>query len=366
MKGTPLAFLTASLLACDPAPKPDPQGTKSDPDAVAGETGDGARPTPDPASGPPQPFLPKTAIPTIRVTAPTGECPDLPPPGKDVSEGAARLATILRAFACDPSLYAQPLTAVREKLGLPDGITVTFNAPGGVSVETTESVPVAELAAALGIEKPVARLQWNAYHDSWWLGSNPDTGELDRFGPGVISIGVDLEADEHDPPGKVVPMPAEPGAAKWFGIALPDTQVMMEPDPEGLQQLVAAMRVLADDPARLAKEPTDVERELSLAGERFRVARTSLHSGETKIDGISLQPMRTKIPADEFATALGLEGARAENVNREHDLWNMEVGGTTEFRWEGVTVSVDVEPVDKDDQTTTLVGATVEFVSIRP
>jgi hypothetical protein len=322
-------------------------------------------PTPEPTPTPiEQPFVPSTPVAPITVTAPAFECPPLP---DSITGSSAEIARVLRRLSCEPELFGLSATELAAKLELPTGVTVHFSDPAAITVEIATMPPVTELAAALGIDKPVARLQWNAYHDQWWLGSNPDTGELDRYRPGVINIQVLNEAHESDPPGKVVPLTAEmPAVSGHVMVGMPDGVIALGPDAEAVTQLASAMRILANKPAMLAEAPEAVAEQLKLTGERFRVARTSLHGEGTKIDGISIQPMRTKIPADALATALGLVDARAASINREHDVWNIEVGSTTNVPWNGIVLEIDVDPVEKGDKTTTLVGATVEFISMLP
>lgn len=344
-------------------------GSKPDENASANTYGKATQPakpepTPEPQPTPVEPFVPKTALAPIEVNAPAFECPALP---ESISGPSIEIARVLRRLACEPELFGLSADDLAAKLELPVGVAVSFTDPAAVMVEITNMPPVTELAAALGIDKPVARLQWVAYHDQWWLGSNPETGELDRYRPGVINIQVLHEAEESDPPGKVVPLTAEMKATSGHVmVGMPDGVVNLAPDPEAVTQLATAMQILAAKPAMLAEEPEAVAEQLKLAGERFRVARTSLHGDGTKIDGISFQPLRTVIPADALATALGLVDARAASINREHDVWKIEAGSTTAIPWKGLELAIDVEPLEKRDKTTTLAGATVEFITILP
>jgi hypothetical protein len=354
-----LGFL---LCSCTPsAPDGNTSVTTDNKDAQPAKP----EPTPEPQPTPvEQPFVPSTPVAPITVTAPAFECPPLP---DSITGPSAEIARVLRRLACEPELFGLSATDLATKLELPTGVTLHFTDPAAVSVEIATMPPVTELAAALGIDKPVVRLQWVAYHDQWWLGSNPDTGELDRYRPGVINIQVLHSAEQSDPPGKVVPLTAEmPATSGHVMVGMPDGVITLGPDAEAVTQLATAMQILAAKPAMLAQEPGSVTEQLKLTGERFRVARTSLHGGGGKIDGISIQPLRTKIPADALATALGLVDAKAASINREHDVWNIEVGSTTNILWNGVVLEIDVEPVEKQDKTTTLVGATVGFISMLP
>jgi hypothetical protein len=364
-------LLGVSLCACT-GNKPD-DGADANKGASAAtsqpakpEPADPGKPEPtDPEPTPVEPFTPSTPVGPITINAPAFDCPALP---TSITGVSAEIARVLRQLACEPALFALTSDELGKKLALPTGVTVHFSGPGAVAVEITDMPPVTELAAALGIDEPVARLQWVAYHDQWWLGSNPKTGELDRYGPGVINIQVLHDADESDPPGKVVPLTAEmPAVSGYITVGMPNGVVQPGPDPEALTQLATAMRILAAKPAMLAEAPETVVDQLGLAGERFEIARTSLHGAGPTIHGISIQPMRTVIPADKLAEALGLVDARVVSVNREHDVWNIEAGSSKgSIPWNAVVLDIDVNPASKDDKATTLVGATVEFISILP
>jgi hypothetical protein len=325
-----------------------------------------AQPTGEPTPSEPtpiEPYIPTTALAPIALGAHSFECPALPSAATGPS---AEIARVLRRLACEPELFTLGVDDLPSTLELPAGTSVHFSSASAIVVEIADMPPTLELAAALGIDKPVARLQWNAYHDQWWLGSNPDTGALDRYGPGVINIRVEHEAVESDPPGKLVPITEEMVASGYVMVAMPEGMITLAPDPDGLIQLTTAMRILAATPAMLAEDPQAVAKRLGMVSERFRVDRTSLYGSGEKVDGISIDPARTVIPADELAKALGLVDARAVNVNREHDVWKIEAGSSTQLQWNGLVVDIDIEVVDDSEKTTSLAGATVEFITMLP
>ena len=327
-----------------------------------------AAPASVPERGPATLATPSTTFPAPIINEPALDCPELPPLAKQankVAERAAQLAAVMRRVACDPQLYALSTATLAKTLRLPPGVLVRFNSANGINLAIQDMPPTRALAAALGIDEPVARLDWDAYHDQWWLGSNAETGELDRFGPGVINIGLSHDAEQDDPQGKVVALEDSMQAGGGVIIAMPDEVVSLGPDPEGLAQLAAAMSVLAATPDLMNKEPVDVARKLGLVHERFRVARASVHTGKDELDGISFQPMRTRIPADELAAAIGLEDAKAQNVNREHDVWQVSVAGSTQLKWRGIVLEIEIEVADGNDRTTALAGAAVEFITMR-
>jgi hypothetical protein len=336
---------------------------------TAGKPGENASATADnQATAPDEPFVPSTALAPITVNAPAFECPALP---KSIAGPSIEIARVLRRLACEPELFALSTSELTTKLDLPPGVTFHFTAPAAVIVEVEHEKipPLAELAAALGIDKPVVHLEWEGgpSHGYSRLGSNPDTGELDRYRPGVIVIPIDHFIQESQPPVEVTPLMAD--MRVWFGqfaVEMPDGVITLGPDPEGVTQLATAMRILAAKPAMLAEKPESVAQQLKLTGERFSIGDADGPSHGVD-PGVSFQPTRTVIPADALASALGLVDARAASINRHHDVWRMAVGENTHhIEWNGVMLEVEVEPVDKRDDDTTLVGATVEYITMRP
>lgn len=367
-----LALGLSTVLGCeskpvtpDPKPELEPEPAPDPPTTAAPD------PAPLPVAAPAKPelYTPGSAVPPISIAAPGRDCPPLPRLARDTGDEAKharKIAEVIRRLSCEPEQFAKSAEALNDALALDGDLTVSFSGPTTARIETKTWPTAKQLANALGIEKPGARLHWNAYHDQWYLASDLETGALDLFGPGEATIMISHEADRDDPMGKVVPLTDEMKLRGFVSVSMPESAATMAPDVEGLKQLAAAMRVLAADPSNLAKEPEEVAKILQLEGERFRLARTSLHSGDSKIDGISIQPMRTRIPADELANALGLKDAVARNANREHDVWKVKHGGSTDASWSGVVLEIRVDVAEKGNRETTLKGAEVEFISLRP
>lgn len=333
-----LTMILLSVCACGGKPAEQDAATRSDAKA--------AGPSSTPDAGPTSLVPPSTTFPAPVINALESDCPELPALAKHankVAERAAQLAAVMRHVACDPQLYTLSTATLAKTLGLPSGVLVRFNSANRVHLSIEDMPPTRALAAALGIDEPVARLHWVGADDQWRLGNNPETGELDRFGPGVINIGLRHEADQDDPEGEVVPLQRSMQAHAGVVISMPNAVVSLGSDPEGLAQLAAAMAVLAARPELMSKQPVDIARELGLVHERFRVV--SVH------DGISIQPMRTRIPADAFANALGLE---------------LSVDGITQLEWRGFTLEIEIEAADGNTRATTLANANVDFITMRP
>jgi len=79
-----------------------------------------------------------------------------------------------------------------------------------------------------------------------------------------------------------------------------------------------------------------------------------------------INPQRTVLPAAAFAAALGLAGARATNVNDEHNIWNLDVDGTTRIRWRGLELEVNIDVDQGHGRSMALDGLAVSFMTIYP
>lgn len=314
------------------------------------------------------PPKPSSALPPIEVLAEQGTCaplPELPSDATEERRDAAEIAKALRALACQPKLHAATVSETREIVDLPDWITLELF-EGGARLEPERKPSAKALAEALGLETPVARLEWQAYHDQWYLGSDPTTGTLRGYGPGLVTVMLSLDADEGDPPGKVVPLPDDTELRGVFMVDMPETAVKMGADPEGMKQLSAALLLLSKQPDMLALKPEVVAASLGMESERWRFARVTRMAGGTSTHGISIDPERTRVPADELAGALGFDGAKAVNVNAEHDVWNLQAGGTTEIPLGQLELSVSVSPADRSGNEASLDGTSATFISLLP
>ena len=302
----------------------------------------------------------------VEVLGDAPACPPLPPTAQDSSPEALALAQHLRRLACEPQLHAMSTKDLHAELNPAVGVEFVV-ARGSVRVEAETWPSAGELAKALGVVEPIARVEWQAYHDSWYLGDATRQDSLGHFSPGRIILTLDLDAEEDEPPGSTRPLPADASLRGLAMVGMPESVVRYGEDPEGMKELVAALDWLVAHPETLALEPNEAATALHFDGERWRVARVSSHSGDAVRRGISIDPQRTRIPAPELAKALGLEGARALNVNREHDVWNLEHAGTTQIHRGGLVLEFDLDmPEDANGESVGLEGVEVGFISLLP
>ncbi|MEZ4453318.1 MAG: hypothetical protein R3B09_27895 [Nannocystaceae bacterium] len=362
-----VALAAALLGGCttnpDAAPKtrdaPAPEATpEPDPEAPA---------RPDAAI----PYAPKSELPPIEVSAAPSTCPALPTLGAKATEAQRALvpyAAAIRRLACEPALYGETTAGLAAALGLPAEAEVGFTGPLLAHLRLPVGVTVDDVAAVFGIAAPKVHVSWRAYHALTHLGSNPSTGAFDLYAPGRVNLGVAYEVDRYgDDAGVLRVVDAPRGAAidRDVRVGMDDGAVKVLPDADAVPLVVSALAQLDARPELLSKAPDEAKPAIGLAGERYRVAETSIH-GATVVRGLSLNPQRTVLPADEFAAALGLKGARATCVNREHDVWKLEAGGTTKIRWRGLELNVDVDVVRGADPKVPLDGLHIDFITVFP
>lgn len=339
-----------------PSPEPAPKPTT-------------AEPTPKPT---PVPYAPLRALPEITVTAPTTACPELPALPGDASEARKALhpyAGALRRLACEPELFGRSTSELREALGLPAEAEVDFSGLRGARLRLPGAPTVADVAAVFGIAAPQIYVTWQAYHPRTSLGTNPSTGAFDLWGPGKVWLGVAHEVDRYgDDVGKVAILPAPPelGVDLTVMVGMPDDVVAMKPDPDAIPLVISALEQLAARPEQLAGKPDEVAAQVGLAGERFRIAETSLHSRDRVTRGVSIDPRRTTLPAAELAAALGLSNPKATSVNREHDVWNMSAGETTQIGWKGLELELQLSSPEGNAETQPLGDLEVTFLTVMP
>lgn len=346
-----------------------------------GEQGDGANddaaderhatpapgPTPGPAA-PDEPYVPEHALPPYEVRAPKTLCTELPKAYDDAlpeRKEAETIARVLRELSCDPVLHTRPLEDVERALRLPDGLELTLY-QGGARLDAERWPPALTLARALGLSEPVARLEWQAYHDQWYLGDAGQKGHVRQFPPGEVIVMTEGEAEDETPAGTLVPLTEETKLRGFVAVSMPASAVEMGEDLEGLEQLATAIALLTANDEQLEAAPEQVASSLKLTGERWRVDRvTSMRAGTTT-HGISLDPQRTRISASALVDRLGLKGARARRVNAEHGVWEVEVDGETDFPMGVARLSLRLSPLVTSGEFAPLDGAEVVFVTMMP
>jgi hypothetical protein len=354
--------------------KAEPEGGKAEPERKA-EPGGKAEPErkaePE-VKAEPKPYVPTRALPEIIVTNPGHACPELPAAAAAESESRKLLrpyAVALRRLACEPELFGKTTLELRNELDLPAEADLEFSGLRGVRLQLPEGLSVGDVAAVFGIETPQIHLTWQAYHAQTSLGTSATTGTFDLWGPGRLWLGVAHEVDRYgDDAGKekILPAPSEAHVDATAMVGMPTAVVAMPPDADAIPLVVAAMEQLAARPELLAKDPAEVAKAIGLEGERFRLSETSLHTEGKVTRGISIASQRTTLPAAALVETLGLRDAKALNVNREHDVWNIEAGGTTEIPWKGLELSFDLSSPEGDMETQPLGDLEITFMTIRP
>ncbi|MCX4247685.1 hypothetical protein [Paraliomyxa miuraensis] len=320
----------------------------------------------------PDPYVPTRALPEIIVNDPGSTCPELPALAADASEARKALhphAVAVRRLACEPMLYGKTTEELRTELGLAPEAKVEISGIGSARLELPVELTVGDVAAVFGIATPSVHLTWQAYHARTSLGTNATTGAFDLWGPGRVWLSVRYEVDRYgDDSGKEKVLPAAPelSVASSISIGMPSAVVSIAPDPDAIPLIVTALDTLAAKPELLEGKPEEVAGQIGLAGERFRMAETSTHSGDTVTRGLSIDPRRTTVPAAALAAALGLPDPRAVNVNREHDVWQIEAGGTTEIPWKTLELEFDLSTPEDSAGTQPLGTLEVGFLAVMP
>jgi hypothetical protein len=351
-----LALVACSVLASGCADKPGTAASTIGEAAAAANT----------------PYTPRAALPTIEVSAAPTSCPAVPTLDAAATEAQRRLspyAAALRRLACEPTLYTKTTAALVAELGLPAEAAVGFDGPRTASLTLPTGVTVGDLAVALGVAAPQVKVTWQAYHDITRLGTDPTSGDFDLYSPGTIRLDVDFEVDRYGPDAgkeRVIAAPPDAAVGRSVQVAMSAEAVKIVGDDDAVPLVVSALEQLDASPELLALKPDEARPRIGLGDERYRVAETSIHGGAAIRRGLSINPRRTVLPAAALAAALGLADARATNVNREHDVWELEAGGTTQIRWRGLELSISVDVDVGDGPSVALDGLEVSFMTVFP
>ncbi len=346
-------------------------GCADKPGAAAATIGEPAQVAAPAKGADPIPYTPRAALPTIEVSSAPPTCAALPTLGAEATEAQRRLApyaAAIRRLACEPALYVKTTADLAAELGLPAEAELGFSGPRTTRLTLPEGVTVGDLSVAFGIAAPQVKLTWQAYHAITRLGTNPTSGDFDLYSPAIVRFGVDFEVDRYgDDAGKekVIAAPHDAAVARTVQVAMTAAAVKFVADDDAVALVVSALEQIDADPGLLALKPDEAKLRMGLGDERYRVAETSVHS-TTITRGLSIDPRRTVLPAAGLAAALGLADARATNVNREHDVWKIEAGGTTQIRWRGLEIEIDVDVERGDRKSVALDGLEVSFMTIFP
>jgi hypothetical protein len=278
------------------------------------------------------------------VTHFVGAAPSATSPCQAVPEGDGLLSHVARAMrqlACDPALFFEKTADVRAKLKLPDGVDLKFSGPRTASLELAEKHPAKDLAAALGIEKPVITTgrsgAWALRN--WRLGSNPEDGELDLWTPGVVTVGVTHDYSVDDKFGAVKPLTDAEQLRGWVTVTMPETVLKVRDDKAALELLKRALHAFTSD-KQLSSAPPEQVTERTGLDERFRVARRSIGTGDDAVHSIDIWTARTYIGAEAVLTLLGLSGEIRHSQARDSSEYRLGGGGVDKHEYNGLTLTL--------------------------
>ncbi len=259
------------------------------------------------------------------------QCAELPE-GPD--SPMRKLAVMVRRLACEPALYYLPVDEIRKELGPPKGWTLEFGGPAAVSIRVPDRPKASVLAKAMGIQSPVAlRSSKGAWASRiWHLGSNPNTGAFDLWGPGKVLIGVAVDYGSLDREVKVTPLKDEKLRAS-VSVSMPPSVVAVKDDAVAVKMLVAGLEQLAKDRSLLSRDPAEVAKAVGLDDERFRLSRRSIEGIQVAID---IWPKRTRIAADAVIEALDLKGEISHRRARDSDDYLLYRGSHGKHPWQGL------------------------------
>lgn len=270
-------------------------------------------------------------------------CEPLPKGG---ATGYAALASAARRLSCEPALYFLTAEALRTELALPAEYTVEFAGASSVSIRFPKG-KATELAAALGVTSAVAARR-NAGAWGWriWnMVTDPKTGTLERWAPGVLNIGVDVDAVGI---GDEIPsIPLDQSTLHGhLSVTMPESVLPLADDAAAAAALIAGLQMIAGDERRLGDEPRDVAEFAGLANERFRLSRRSSSTANQRVDGIDVWTARTRIAAGPVIEALGVPGTIRHSSSHDSDAYLLYDGDASTFAWNGLTIELSFDQRD--------------------
>lgn len=324
------------LIACSEPTKATPAGSSASAEstqASSGSTTEPAAPLPAPES--PTHYASATPPPNNAACAP------LPA----VKNDAAPLAAILRRLSCEPALYYLTSDKLRAELALPADIKLEFAGESAVSLSFPK-LPARDLAAAMGVDKPVAvRSNAGAWGYRVFNLATEGKERPDIWGPGRVTVGVGIRYTDVADSVDSVPI-GDAQLAGHASVAMPEEVLPVVDDQAAVATLRAALAFLAANPSLLAKEPEEVAKLAGLSGDRFRVSRRSIGTGPDAIKGIDIWAARTRVPAGEVIDAVGAKGRIKHNEAHDSDDFLLYDRSRSAFPYRSleVTLSFDERP----------------------
>ncbi|MBI3204175.1 MAG: hypothetical protein HYZ29_21745 [Myxococcales bacterium] len=311
------------------------------------------RETPQAASAVTQPptasatATPSAALPPIpsgpthfAVTSPPGASKTCKPLPKGGRPAMTALANALRRLSCEPALFLTSSAALRADLALPADHTVELSGPSTVSVRFPKG-RAADLALTMGLGSAVAaRSKTGAWGWRIWnLASDPASGKLEHWGPGVAVIGVEVDGGKVDDKISQVVL-GDALLEGYASVTMPESVLPLQDDAIAVGMLLGGLEKLASDTKQLASDPADAARFAKLDDERFRVSTRSLHSGPSVVKGLDVWTARTRVAAGPVIERLGLSGKIEHSRARDSDEYLLFDGARTEHTWRGMKLTL--------------------------
>lgn len=314
------------------------EGSKQAPTTTSTVAQSGAAPSS--SAAPTTPAVPKPAPET-----PTHYASATPPPKNDkcaplpaAKNESSPVAAAVRRLSCEPALYYLSTKKLREELALPADVKLE---PVGVSAFMLEfpKRPAKELAAAMGVEKPVAtRSTAGAWGFRLWRLATEGKDVPEIWGPGRVLMPVGVEAGNIE--DSVDSVPLGDAQANDITVSMPADVLPTIDDEAAVATLRAAVAYLAENPAVLSKEPEEVAKLAGLEGDRFRVSRRSIGTGPDAIKGIDIWAKRTQVGAGDVIAALDAKGRIEHNKAHDSDDHLLYRGSEESFSLRGLDVTL--------------------------
>jgi hypothetical protein len=256
------------------------------------------------------------------------------------------VARAIRRLACEPALFFEKAGELRGKLDLADGVELEFNGPRSVMLNLSGEHSGKDMAAALGVEKPVITTgrggAWALRN--WRLGSNPEDGELDLWKPALVTIGVTHDYSPEDEFGMVKPLTDAEQLRGWIIVAMPPEVLKVVDDEPAIELLKRGLAKFAADRELSSAPPEEAAAATGLDDERFRVARRSIGTGDDAVHSIDIWSARTQIGAEAILEALGLSGEIKHSGARDSDEYRLSSShGKSEY--EGLSITLRFERI---------------------
>ncbi|MEZ4231713.1 MAG: hypothetical protein R3B89_21235 [Polyangiaceae bacterium] len=261
------------------------------------------------------------------------------------------LARVTRELACKPELFYKSTSDVEAALKLPPEVKFRFSGPRSAELRFEQGPKAAEFALAMGVKTPVITTAnsgaWATRN--WHLGSNVNSGDLELWEPGVVSVGVAHSGEAKDTIGTVKPVADEP-LTGYITVSMPESVVEVKDDEVALKMLHHALTKLAGARSLLQEEPEAIAKKLGIDDSRFRVSRVSVGTGPSAIKGIDIWMARTQIAAAPVLTTFGFKGKIEHERAHDSDSIVLHQDGTPpgtsgdEHTWHGLSIRPSFEP----------------------